>query len=351
MAKDVTLADIAAEFGVSSVTVSKALSGQKGVGEELRERIIARAGEMGYRPRASREDRRDGTSYNIGVLVASRYLGSYDNFYMEMYKQLVAHASAQNCFTVMEIVEEEAERSDSLPMVLKEQRADGVIVIGKMRDDYLRALREEGGCPLLYLDFSNDDPEVDAVISDSYYGAYKMTNYLLSMGHERIGYIGTIMSTASITDRFFGYARAIMEHGIEVKKEWVIDDRDAATGSMYWDGFPLPERLPGAFFCNSDLAASILIRQLSASGIRVPGDVSVAGYDNFLHPGLCDIPLTSYEVDMGEMARRAVKRLIKRMGGDKCNAGLSIVEGRIIPGESVREASPKVGAKGDAASE
>lgn len=69
------------------------------------------------------------------------------------------------------------------------------------------------------------------MISDSYYGAYRLTNYLFEMVHTRIGYVGTVLATGSITDRYMGYLRAMMEHGSEVKPEWIIEDREREHGS------------------------------------------------------------------------------------------------------------------------
>lgn len=338
MAKAVRLADIAERFGVSTVTVSKALSGQKGVSEELREKIVTLADELGYQPRSA-QSRKEKTNYNIGVLIAQRYLGSYDNFYMQMYQQIVSCATAQACFTVIEIVSAEAEEQAAVPMLVQKNRAEGLIVLGKMQKSYLENLKSKTGRPLIYLDFSNEEQDVDAVISDNYYGAYQLTNYLFDMGHTKIGYVGTLLATASITDRYLGYVRALMEHGVAVREEWVIDDRDIETGEMYREGLSLPGELPTAFFCNCDLAASILVRQLGERGLKVPADISVAGYDNYLFTGLCEVELTSYEVDMKEMARRAIRRLVKKMDGEVFRPSVTIVEGRLIPKESVKKLS------------
>lgn len=338
MAKAVRLADIAERFGVSTVTVSKALSGQKGVSEELREKIVTLADELGYQPRSA-QSRKEKTNYNIGVLIAQRYLGSYDNFYMQMYQQIVSCATAQACFTVIEIVSAEAEEQAVVPMLVQKNRAEGLIVLGKMQKSYLENLKSRTGRPLIYLDFSNEEQDVDAVISDNYYGAYQLTNYLFDMGHTKIGYVGTLLATASITDRYLGYVRALMEHGVAVREEWVIDDRDIETGEMYREGLSLPGELPTAFFCNCDLAASILVRQLGERGLKVPADISVAGYDNYLFTGLCEVELTSYEVDMKEMARRAIRRLVKKMDGEVFRPSVTIVEGRLIPKESVKKLS------------
>ena len=91
MAKAVRLADIAKEVGVSTVTVSKALSGQKGVSEQMRERIRKLAEELGYRqPSAARlENAIRRSSYQIGVLVEESYLEKYDSFYWQMYQRSV----------------------------------------------------------------------------------------------------------------------------------------------------------------------------------------------------------------------------------------------------------------------
>lgn len=338
MAKAVKLADIAERVGVSSVTVSKALSGQKGVSEELREKIKKLAEEMGYRPPSAVRRERGQKGYNIGVLIAERYFAKYDSFYWQLYQQVAMKAAPEECFTLMEIVGERMELLNEMPKLIAEHKADGIIIIGRLADSYLDFLKQNVQIPIIYLDFCDEKAESDAVVSDSYYGAYRMTNYLFEMGHERIAYVGTLLSTGSITDRYMGYCRALMEHGIPLRRDWVIPDRDLETGKLYLaDCIQLPEDMPTAFFCNCDLTASILIRRLQDAGCRVPEDISVAGYDNYLYPGLCGVALTTYEVDMKEMAHRAVHILIRKMSGEACRQGVSIVEGRLVVKDSVRK--------------
>lgn len=83
----------------------------------------------------------------------------------------------------------------------------------------------------------------------------------------------------------------------------------------------------------------MLIHKLKEAGYRVPEDISVAGYDNYLFPGLCDVAITTYEVDMKEMARRAIRNLIKKMNGESYRQGVSIVEGHMVIKDSVRKIS------------
>lgn len=338
MAKAVKLADIAERVGVSTVTVSKALSGQKGVSDAMREKIRVLAEELGYNPPATQR-RENQKSYNIGVVIADRYLDKYDSFYWQMYQQVATKAVAKECFSMMEAVTPQAEETNALPKLVQEQKIDGLIVIGKVKDSYLEFLNACADVPLICLDFCNDSQDMDAVISDSYYGAYRLTNYLFDMGHRKIGYVGTLLSTGSITDRYFGYVRSLLEHGAAPEKKWLIDDRrkeDCIIDGEMLMQLPLAD-MPTAFFCNCDLTASVLIKKLRQSGYRIPEDISVVGYDNYLFPGLCDVGITTYEVDMKEMARCAIRTLLKKIRGEGYRRGISIVEGHMVEKESVKQ--------------
>lgn len=138
MKKSVTLADIGKELGVSTVTVSKALSGQKGVSEPLREKIRKLADDMGYQ-RPERSVRAEG-HITFGVIVAERYLEEMHSFYWKMYQELTAKAMAKDCFTLLEVVDAEAEQALQLPRVLTQHRADGLIVMGAFARPYVRVL-------------------------------------------------------------------------------------------------------------------------------------------------------------------------------------------------------------------
>ena len=97
MAKAVKLADIAAVVGVSTVTVSKALSDQKGVSEELREKIKQLAEEMGYQPPSTNKKLAAAKQYNIGVLIQEIYLDKYASFYWLLYQELTKKAVGRGC--------------------------------------------------------------------------------------------------------------------------------------------------------------------------------------------------------------------------------------------------------------
>lgn len=336
MAKTVKLADIAEKVGVSTVTVSKALSGQKGVSEEMREKIKQLADELGYRSPSENKRQTTEKQYNIGVIIQEVYLDKYDSFYLTMYQELNKRAVARGCFMLLESMSRESVLSNVMPLLVQEKKVDGLIVVGDMTQTYMEHLEAEAGIPVVCMDFYNDTINLDTVISNSFYGTYALTNYLFQMGHKKIAYVGTVGTTNSITDRYLGYAKSLLEHHIEVRKDYVIDDRDTKTGRMDLEKYyQLPEDMPSAFVCNCDLAASYLIRKLRANGYRVPEDISVVGFDNYLFPGLCDIGITTYEVNIGEMARRVVHKIVRKIANENYTAGVFIVDGHMVIKDSV----------------
>lgn len=338
MAKTVKLADLAERLNVSTVTVSKALSNQKGVSEELREKIKELADEMGYVQPSTMRKMKQRENFYIGVVISERYVDKYGSFYWQIYQAITMHAGKKSSFTIMEVVSQEDEQNRTLPKMVLEKKIDGIIVVGRMEDAYLKELKGEDVLPVMYLDFYDRGYEFDAVISNSYYGAYLLTNYLFSMGHEKIAYVGTLLATESITDRYFGYAKSMMEHGVKIEPEWIIEDRNMDSGKLHgFVDWELPKNCPTAFVCNCDLTASEMIKKLREMGYSVPDDFSVVGFDNYLYPGLCDIGITTYEVDTSLMAKRAVNNLIKKMSDVNYKTGVTIIEGRLVYKDSVKE--------------
>lgn len=332
MAKKVKMADIAEKLGVSVVTVSKALAGQKGVSDEMKLKIIRLASELGYEKPGEKND--DGKSYNIGVVVPEAYIAKYETFYWALYQEINAAAAANNSFVLLEIINTEDEKENIPPKLLKESKIDALIVMGALNTSYLKMLRNHYATPTVYLDFYDSDIKEDSVISNGFYGTYAITNYLLDLGIKKIAFVGTLMATKSINDRYLGYSKALMEKGMEFRRDWIIPDR--SLDRTQFTSLELPEDMPEAFVCNCDSTARYLIYTLAQKGIRVPDDVKVTGFDDFIHPGLCDVPLTTYSVNMIGMAESAVRNCIRKLNGIETNKGLHLIEGKLIIRESTK---------------
>ena len=222
MAKAVKMADIAAILNVSTVTVSKALSNQRGVSEEMREKIKKLALEMGYKSPSEAKITKSKKSFHIGVLISEIYFDQHQSFYWQVYQEVATKAVAKECFTMLEILSSADEQKIEMPKLLWEDKVDGLIIIGTLREEYLSELKQHCTVPLVCLDFYDKRQECDAVITDNFYGMYKLTNYLFDMGHTQIGYVGTLLYTSSITDGILGIAKHFLS----------MDRRSERTGLL-----------------------------------------------------------------------------------------------------------------------
>lgn len=329
MEKKVRMSDIAQRMGVSTVTISKALAGKDGVSEETRRKIQKLAAEMGYRAKPIVHASTAGET--VGILIAERFLSKEQSFYLTLYERVLASLRHYGMFGILETVLWEDEEGLNVPQMLQNGRVQALILIGSLATDYLRFIQSQG-LPVVHLDAYDAQSRMDTVISDGYYGMYRMTNYLIQHGHRQIAYLGRVGATSSITDRYFGYCRALQEYGIPLKKEWVLPDRDEHG---YYT-IELPQNMPTAFVCNCDAVAYHLIRLLDEKGYRVPEDVSVVAFDDFLFSNLASPKITTYAVDMDGMASASVAQLRERWAQPDKEPSFRVVTGFLRQKESVR---------------
>ena len=334
MMGNVRMKDIADSLNISTVTVSKALSGKEGVSIELREKIKETAKELGYRYNTLAKGMKEGKSYNIGVLIAERYtINEGDAFYLKIYQNIVKFLSNGNYYGIMELVTSEVENNNIIPNVILDNKVDGIIVLGQMKSKYLETIKNTE-VPLVFLDFYEEMMDVDSIISDSFYGAFTITNYLISKGHRDIGFIGNIYATNSILDRYLGYQKALLINKIPLRDQWVISDR--GEDGKYID-IVLPKEMPKAFVCNCDSVAYIFINKLKKVGYKVPDDISIVGYDNDIFATLSIPKLTTIEVNTQTMAETAITSLMGKIQGEHRSLGRKVIGGNLIIRESVRD--------------
>lgn len=334
MQQEITLADIADAAGTSIVTVSNALKGRKGVSAQLRQKIIALTKSMGYEPkRGERAQEREEPAFNLGVIVPEKYAVEYPSFYMDIYQKIVLAASKMNCFVMLELFCQEYEMQGRLPELLSNMAIDGIMLLGQMEGDYTALLCENSHVPVLFVDYYEDRPDADFVVSSGFYGMYRVTEHLLRHGYRNIAYVGNIHATSSILDRYLGYRKALQEQQLPLRSDWLISDR---SGQGQCIPLQLPREMPEAFVCNCDEAAAILIDELEKRGYRVPEDIGVAGFDHYLVKP-AKLSLVTWETDMQGMAREAVSTLLKKIRGIPYQKGIRVIDGRLRDGDSIRK--------------
>ena len=296
-----TMQDIADQMGISKVSVSKALRGQRGVSEELRQKIFSTAQRMGYGRVSSQ------AAYRFAFVVSKHFFLETDAFYSEMYYYFNKECLAKGYDTTLMIVNGADEERGLLPSHLQKEPFDGIAVAGEISDAYLELL---GGLkyPMALIDFESHRLDFHSILTDNYYWGFRAAQYLINHGHKKIGFVGQPGATNSITDRYLGYRKALLIHALPWKEEWIIVNNDARSG-LYRSDIALPADMPSAFVCHCDMAAHYLLSALAMRDIRCPRDVSVVSFDNTKLAQLNQPPLTSVNIDIRAFARQALAAL------------------------------------------
>lgn len=328
---DVTLNDIAREMHVSAVTVSNALYGKKGVSAETAEAVREKAVELGFDLSKYEKKKRSGCT--IGIYASEAYISVGDSFYWELYQKTMYQAARRHCYTMLEIAPM-GEENPPFPQMVTEGKIDGLIIIGKMKREFLESVLAAARIPVVLLDYGIPELPADMVLSNNYVGAMRATQYLIDLGHREIGFIGTPTTSENVMSRFLGYRRSLMANHLPYRSEFYVEERDRRTEDV--DGIPLPEKLPTAFFASSDYAALFVLEALEARGIRVPADVSMTSYDNYLARRPHSNPFTSYNVDMEQMAKTAVKIILRKIAGDDRKPSFHFVDSELVIRGSAR---------------
>ena len=336
--KKVRLSDIAAKLNISTVTVSKALADKEGVGDELRQQIKELAEQMGYQIKKSNTvspnlQRTNGTG-NIGILIPSRFFSPDVSYYWHIFNALSTEFLSRGYYSIMELLTAEDEEAHTLPRLISDNKVDGLIILGQTSDAYLEELNKKYQTFILF-DFYSAKLQYDSVSNDNYFCSYLMTDYVISQGHKKIRFVGNFGATTSISDRFMGFQRAMLEHKLNCQAEDIINDRDE-NGRLIQINLPPAKGMPTAFVCNCDETAANLIQTLEEKGYKVPQDISVTGFDNYLPQKQTPVELTTVYIKSEDSTRVAAELIISKITGQPYIKGRHLVSGSLVIRNSVR---------------
>ena len=301
MARKVTMKMIADELNLATSAVSRALSGQKGVGEETRRRVIATARQLGYLavPVLTR------ASQVVLLVEESTLYGRM--FWGYVVNGLVTETPLHNAYLSIAITDADGPTFALPPLFEEVGRVNGVIAIRQTDLRAVQAVRKLG-IPVVLLNYLRVCQGCDSVVIDDHGGTFQVAMELAGLGHREFGFIGNHIYP-SHRRRYEG----IVSAAIQAK----ITDRLPP----YWrspEDLPRGD-LPTALLCCNDRAAVRTIDVLLRRGIRVPEDVSVVGFnDNAGEIAESPIPLTTLHVNREELGRQAVRTLFQRLNNLDC---------------------------------
>ncbi len=348
MAGPVTLKDIAKEAQVSIGTVSRVFNNHVNVTEEVRQRVLKAATQLGYFAVASQEQRSDTSRMvkEIGFLFCS-FL-SADGFMTNPFWSHILHgveseASKFNIKVTYRSISNLQNMPDFLLTTIYEMKLGGILLVGPAELETVR-LVQNTGIPLVLVD--NSVPRVNSVLGSNFEGARAAVTYLISMGHRRIAFIGgpvlagerPINAVYTIERRAEGYRMAMMDAGLEVSYELYESANLSAEG-----GYEACKRLLAsghpfsAIFSANDEMAVGAMKALREADLRVPEDISLAGFDDINMARHIVPALTTVRVDKEVLGSVALKRLLSLMSSPDPVTVSSIVEVDLVLRESVKQ--------------
>jgi LacI family sucrose operon transcriptional repressor len=311
-----TIRDIARLAGVSPATVSFAINGKKGVGEETRERILRIIEETGFVP--DNNSRRFFFRKNFTVaLVGSPSASPFsDIFYYEVAKGLDHESGARGYSVIFTELRLENGRL-SFPKVVTTRDTDGLVFLQQVPAEIRSGLRELG-LPYVVVDASGREEGFVSVYTDYEQIAYAATAYLIGRGHSAIAFLGANRVPAFYMSTFLGYKRAMEELRAPIPPQWMqagANDDESAARCM--DILLESEPRPTAVFSATDMIAIAAMNRAREKGVRIPEGVSFIGIDDIQLSSYVYPPLTTVRVDKFEMGKAAMDLLIRLIEGQK----------------------------------
>jgi LacI family transcriptional regulator len=309
-----TQQDVAQLAGVSRASVSYVLNGVAKqtvhISEETRGKIIQAAHQLGYEPDAAAQSLRSQKSRTIGVLIPDMF----NPHYWEIVRGVESSLLAEKYDLMLMSTSLSPEREYSALRTLLRRRVDGLILALSYFDQEQREVQTfiRRSSPVVLL--GSHLEALDSVNPDDLIGGAALYQHLLELGHRQVGLVHGVANAQMGASRIIMYRQFIAENNPQLG-----DTLLETCGVSIQDGFLAAQNLlersprPTAIVVINDLLAMGVMHAVSQAGLRVPEDVSVAGYDDIYPAGYLNPALTTVKMHADEMGRSAARLLFERM--------------------------------------
>lgn len=304
-----TIQDVAKVAGVSVSTVSRVLNGKTDVASATQDRILKVIGKLGYTSNLAARSMRTRRKNLIGLVVPD--FGLYSAEIMRG----INRAIAESPFDLLAFTTGDAQKNGAAlheqhyVSLLSNSVTDGVIIVASAAAEFI------ADAPIVAVDPHMINPNYPSVQGTDYQGALDVMEYLIKLGHRRIGFIGGRPEIGSAQRRLKGYRDALINAGIEID-ECLITDGDFTQKTAYKRAhqlLALNDR-PTAIFATNDQSALGVFQVVEELGLRIPSDLSVVGFDNISEAKY--LGLTTVDQSLADMGYVAVQMLIKLINGE-----------------------------------
>lgn len=309
----ITLDDVALSAGVSRITASRALRGERSVGADLAARVATAAAALGYVPDPAARALASARSHTVVVLIPLLS----NNLFVDLLEAVQRSVHAAGYQVLIGVTHYQAEEEEALLAGYLAHRPAGLLVTGFDRTARCRDLIARSGVPCVHLMETSDDPAVYCVGFSQTDAGRSMTEHLLQKGRRHIAFAAAQLDPR-VQQRLVGYREALSTAGCyDPALEWLsAQPSSLALGGQMLEHFV--ERHPDVdaiFFCNDDLAQGGLLAALRL-GIAVPTQLAIAGFNDLAGSDQMWPPLTTIRTPRVEIGESAATMLLQLMQGE-----------------------------------
>ena len=333
----VTLKDIAREAGVSVMTVSNVVNGNLSkVSKENAQRIREIIERRGYVPNASARS----LAKNRANIIAIILRGAENENTLEnphnaaLVGTIIQKIQKRGYYTMVNMMK----CREDITQSLRTWNVDGAVFLG-MFDDEIEEMCAASDIPMVFIDSYSSVRQLSNVGIDDYKGGRLAARHLIACGHRSIAFVSPpVLRTSVVQHRFAGFCDELEQHGISFRSEhpFVLesDVRPEDTMELGRRLAQLREKF-SAVFVTSDQIASYLIQGMRSTGIRIPDDMSIIGFDDLMICRQMTPQLTTIAQDLEEKARLSVDILFRRLSAPAAPAESLVLDVTLVERESV----------------
>ncbi len=304
----VTIKDIARETGVSHTTVSRALRGSSLISDETTRRIQETALALGYLPSAAARSLKTNRSQALGIIVSS----IDDPYFSEILQGIEEVAQGNHYSLFIAASQRDSERESAIVQAMRQHRVDGIIICSTSFSGERSQQLSKHGIPIVMVNNQAAEEYRYSIYHDDVDGSRQITRHLIELGHHRIAYLGNSSSGRTTQDRLAGFRYEMESAALSLPNEYIyeIPGSEPEKGRLAVEHFlGLPDR-PTAIVCFNDMLAIGVLKTLQQLAIRVPEEISVAGFDNIVFSNYTNPPLTTFDQPKRFIGQKAAELLL-----------------------------------------
>ncbi len=333
------LKDIARLAGVSPTSVSLALNMKSGVSEETRARVIKAASEVGYRPRKSPQRSRTDSICFLHIARHGHAVNRDHDVFIADYISGLSEAATKGGFS-LEVLTFNSVPVDEIIKTAVDHHSAGIVVLGtELSEEDVQAFSVVQ-TPLVFLDTYFNLLPYDFVDMNNEDAVCTIVAHFAARGHREIGIVRGAIETRNLRLRDEGFRVGLSRIGLSFNRRLSFSV-DCTYHGAYNDMSALLRSgitLPSALFCANDIVACGCLKAFDEAGIKVPGDVSIIGFDDLPLASVSSPPLSTIRISKSHMGRLAVQLLTSRMNVKVQTPPVKVlVGGSLIERQSVRD--------------